>query len=179
MLLSGQKFFPFIIGIIIFNKRKYFHLKSQANPERINMSLLILPDLSLHGTCGSCSIFESNRKTIIADSGCLYRIPDPNFVHPESRIQDQKDPGPPDRHQRIEVFLTQKTVSMLSEKLSGMVNPDPGSGFFPIPDPGVKKHRIPDPGVPQHYRKSINLILCKAWHITERGLFSAMASGGG
>jgi hypothetical protein len=53
-------------------------------------------------------------------------IPDFSIPDPGSKI--------PDPHQRIYVFLTQKTVSKISEKLSGMFIPDPGSGsrFFSL-----------------------------------------------
>jgi hypothetical protein len=66
-----------------------------------------------------------------------FRIPDPNFFHPGSRI-------------RIKEFkyLNHKMVSKLSEIWSGFYIPDPdpesGSCFLPIPDPVVKK--APDPG---------------------------------
>jgi hypothetical protein len=61
-------------------------------------------------------------------------IPYPGFefFHPGSRVKKISDPDP---HYRIYAFLTQKTVSKLSEKLFGMFIPDPRSGFFP-PDPG-------------------------------------------
>jgi hypothetical protein len=51
----------------------------------------------------------------VTDTGCLSRIPDPNFS-----------------------VLTQKIGSKLSEILSGMFfpNPDPDLDFLPIPDPG-------------------------------------------
>jgi hypothetical protein len=48
-------------------------------------------------------------------------IPDPNFFHPGSRIQGQKDPGfrvkkipDPDPLKIIEIFLALNTVSKLS-----------------------------------------------------------------
>jgi hypothetical protein len=50
-----------------------------------------------------------------------------------SRFQGQKDSG-----SRIRIGSKELTVSKLSEKLSGMFNLDPGSGFFPIPDPGSR-----------------------------------------
>jgi hypothetical protein len=65
----------------------------------------------------------------VADSGCSSWIPDPNF---SSRIQDLKDSG---SQKRIQAFLALKTVSKLSEKLSGMFIPDPDLNFFLIPDP--------------------------------------------
>jgi hypothetical protein len=67
-------------------------------------------------------------------------IPDLNFFHPGSRAK--KDTGSASKSLST-VFLTQKTVSELGVKLSGMSIPDPD--FFPsrIPDPGVKK--APDP----------------------------------
>jgi hypothetical protein len=80
--------------------------------------------------------------------GCLCRTPDLNFSIPDPGLRVTKKPDP-DPHQRIQVFVTQKTASKLSEKLSWVFKPDPGSGFFflsriRIPDPGVKK--APDPG---------------------------------
>jgi hypothetical protein len=53
--------------------------------------------------------------------------------------------------QRILVFLTQKNVSMLPEKLSGMFIPDPDPDFFHpgFRIQGSKKHWILDPD-PQH-----------------------------
>jgi hypothetical protein len=67
-------------------------------------------------------------------------IPDPNFS-----ILDLNDLGAdPHPHQRIYVFLTQKTVSKLSEKLSGMFIPDPDFSPIPDPDPGVKKALDPE-----------------------------------
>jgi hypothetical protein len=52
----------------------------------------------------------------------------------------------PDPYQRIQVFLTQKFVSKLSEIWSGMFILDPDLVFFTsrIPDPGIEK--APDPG---------------------------------
>jgi hypothetical protein len=41
-------------------------------------------------------------------------------------------------------FLALKTVSVLSEKLSGMFIPDPKSAFFL--HPGSRVHKAPDPG---------------------------------
>jgi hypothetical protein len=64
-------------------------------------------------------------------------IPDPNFSIP--------DPGPkrfriqgPDKRQRVEVFLTQKNVSIIPDPEFSL----PGSGSR---IQGSKKHRIPDP----------------------------------
>jgi hypothetical protein len=48
-------------------------------------------------------------------------IPDPNFSHPVSASKNLN-------------ISTQKTVSKLSQKLSGFFIPDPD--FLPIPDPG-------------------------------------------
>ncbi len=107
--------------------------------------------------------------------GCLS---DPNFSHPGSRIQGQKDsriPDPdPHKLQRIKNFKPQKLVSKLSEIWSGMFITDPdlesGSWFFTHPESrsriqGSKKHRIPDP---QHcllvnhtqYRYIFNIVHC-------------------
>jgi hypothetical protein len=58
--------------------------------------------------------------------------PNPIFpiLDPRPRVAKIPNPVP---HQRIQVFLTQKTVSKPWEKLFGMFIPDPD--FFPIPDP--------------------------------------------
>jgi hypothetical protein len=47
--------------------------------------------------------FWRKEKGSVADLRCLSRIPDPNFFHPESRIQGQKDSRilDPDPYQRI------------------------------------------------------------------------------
>jgi hypothetical protein len=47
----------------------------------------------------------------VADPGLFIPDPESEFFHPGSRVKEIPDP-----HLRIEVFLTQKTVSMLSEK---------------------------------------------------------------
>ncbi len=63
-----------------------------------------------------------------------FRIPDPNCLHPGSRI----------RIKEFKCFNPKKWF--LSSRKSGLFIPDPGSGcwLLPIPDPGVKK--APDPG---------------------------------
>jgi hypothetical protein len=74
-------------------------------------------------------------------------IPDPGFefFHPRSRVKKIPDLNP---HDRILSILTQKTVSKLSEKWSGMLIPDPDPDFFPIPDPdpGSSDKKALDPG---------------------------------
>jgi hypothetical protein len=57
---------------------------------------------------------DSNEPNSVADPGCLSRIPDLNFFHPGSRVKRFWIPDP-DPHQRIKVFVTQKTVFKLSE----------------------------------------------------------------
>jgi hypothetical protein len=64
-----------------------------------------------------------------------FSIPDPG-----SRVPKILDP-----HKRIQVFLTQKSVSKLSEKWSRMFILDPDPDFFPSRIQGSKKHWIPDP----------------------------------
>jgi hypothetical protein len=59
---------------------------------------LINQFLLKHIFCSLCGIFSD-----------VY--PGSEFLHPGSRVKKIPDP-----HQRIEVFLTQKTVSRLSEK---------------------------------------------------------------
>jgi hypothetical protein len=74
-------------------------------------------------------------------------IPDPGyeFFYPGADPRSKRFRIPePDPHQRIYVFLALKTVSKLSEKLSGMFIPDPRSGFFYHPRSMVKI--TPDPG---------------------------------
>ncbi len=75
-------------------------------------------------------------------------------VYAGFRVSNFSIPDPRSKRSRIRIkllniFATQKTVSMLSEKWSGMFVPDPE--FFPypgfgyrirIPDPEVKKNRI-------------------------------------
>ncbi len=63
------------------------------------------------------------------------RIPDPNCLHPGSRILIQE----------FKYFNPQKSKKMISKLLKKY---DPGCSSR-IPDPGVKKHPIPDPD-PQH-----------------------------
>jgi len=70
-----------------------------------------------------------------ADPGCLSRIPDPLSKRFRIRIRIKEF--------KYFHFLTLKTVSKLSEKLSGMFIPDPDFFLIPDPDPGVKK--APDP----------------------------------
>jgi hypothetical protein len=75
-------------------------------------------------------------------------IPDLNFsiLDPESSVKKIPDPASkrfrvsdPDPHQRIQVFLTLKTVSKLSENLSGMFILDP---VFPSRIQGQKSTRF-------------------------------------
>jgi hypothetical protein len=80
-------------------------------------------------------------------------IPFPRIRIFPSWIQGQKDPGSrvkgiadPVPHQRIKVFLTQKTVSKLSEKLFGMYISDPDIFSFLDPDPGSRGNKALDPG---------------------------------
>ncbi len=67
--------------------------------------------------------------------------PGSEFFHPGSRVKKIPDP-----HQRIQVFLTLKTIYRLPEKLFGMFILDPD--FFPsrITDLGVKKASDPGSG---------------------------------
>jgi hypothetical protein len=71
-------------------------------------------------------------------------IPDPG--DPVSRVKKIPDSGSASASMNISI-LALKTVSQLSEKLSGMFIPDPD--FFPSRIQGSKKHRTPDPD-PQH-----------------------------
>jgi hypothetical protein len=81
-------------------------------------------------------------------------IPYTNFSIPDPRSKGFLIPDP-ESHQRIQVFLTQKIVSKLSEIGSGMFTLDPDLDFLPIPDHGSrgqKGPRIPDP---QHWVRLI------------------------
>jgi hypothetical protein len=49
----------------------------------------------------------------LSGSEILIPVPRSEFFHPRSRVKKIPDPDP---DQRIEVFLTQKIVSLLSEK---------------------------------------------------------------
>jgi hypothetical protein len=69
-------------------------------------------------------------------------IPDPNFSHPGSRIQDQKDSLI--RIKEYKYFLTKKNCSKALGKkydlgCSSQIRiPDPYLDFLSIPDPGVE-----------------------------------------
>jgi hypothetical protein len=76
----------------------------------------------------------------VADPGCfprilIFSIPDPgSFFHPGSTASNYFS------------ILTQKIVSKLSEKWSGLFIPDSDPGFFTHSGSrGPKRHRIPDP----------------------------------
>jgi hypothetical protein len=75
-------------------------------------------------------------------------IPDPNFSIPDprSRVKKIPDPGFGYASKNL-IFLAQKIVSKLSEKLSGMFIPDPDLVFFSsrIPDTGSKGKKAQDP----------------------------------
>jgi hypothetical protein len=72
----------------------------------------------------------------------IFSITDPGF-----RIEGQKDSGSRIRI-RIKEFkyLTQKIVSKLSKKLSGLFITDPGSGSWFFTHPGSRGQKAPDPG---------------------------------
>jgi hypothetical protein len=80
-------------------------------------------------------------------SGSGMFIPDPNFVHPGSRVKTQKDSS---SRIRIRIkklsILNPKIVAKLSEIWFEMFILDPDLDFdvLPIRDTGVKK--APDPG---------------------------------
>jgi hypothetical protein len=100
----------------------------------------------------------------------LFSIPDPNCLHPGSRIPD---PGFSSKNLSI---LTPKKAKkwFLSSKKNMIRVVHPGSRIrmltfshpgSRIPDPGVKKHPIPDPG-------SGSATLIKSFTIcTNRGLY--------
>ncbi len=66
----------------------------------------------------------------------LFSIPDPNCLHPGSRI----------RIKEFKYFNPKKWFPSSRKYYSGCSSriPDPDADFLPIPDPGVKK--APDPG---------------------------------
>ncbi len=79
--------------------------------------------------------------TNVADPGCLSRIrlfpiPDPNCLHPGSRI----------RIKEFRYFNPKKWFLSSGKYDPGCSSriPDPDADFLPIPDPGVKK--APGPG---------------------------------
>ncbi len=85
-----------------------------------------LPGLRIH-----------NHITSVADPGCLSRIPDPNCLHPRSRI----------RIKEFKRFIP-KNRFLSSRKYDpgcSSRNPDPDADFYPSRIPGSNRHRIPDP----------------------------------
>jgi hypothetical protein len=86
----------------------------------------------------TCRITNQDRKVStvrVADSGCLSRIPDPNFFIP--------DPGSKRLRIRIKefkYFLPKNCFQALGHIL------DPDLDFLTIPDPGVKKATDPGSG---------------------------------
>ncbi len=134
---------------------------------RLLWSYQQVPDLDPHrwSQCHSPQTYLSLR-TSLCDTGSFHSfflncnvagcgsgmfIPDPNFFHPGSRTQGQKDSGSGSASKNLSI-LTQKIVSKLSEKWSGMFipDPDPGSSFrIRIPYPVLDffySSRIPNPG---------------------------------
>ncbi len=76
----------------------------------------------------------------VADPGCLSRIPDPNCLHPESRI----------RIEELKYFNPKKWFLSSKKNMIWVVHPASRIRmltFYPsrIPDPGVKK-MTPNPG---------------------------------
>jgi hypothetical protein len=75
----------------------------------------------------------------VADPGCSYRIPDPNFSIP--------DPGSKRSRIRIRIkefkYFNPEKCFQVRGKFTRDVHPDPD--FLPIPDPGAKNHLISDP----------------------------------
>ncbi len=80
----------------------------------------------------------------VADPGCVSRIRIFSIPHPGSEFIPSRI--------RIKNFkyLTQKSISKLSEIWSGLFIPDPDPDFLPIPDPGVRKAADPGSGSAQH-----------------------------
>ncbi len=64
----------------------------------------------------------------VADLGLF--IPDPNFFHPGSEVQGQKDSRIPDSDPHLHQRIYPKIVSKLSEIWSRMFIPDPDFVFF-------------------------------------------------
>jgi hypothetical protein len=61
----------------------------------------------------------------IFNPNLIISIPDPGLTRSASKI--------------LGIFYSQKTETKFLKIRSGMLIPDPGSGFFSIPDPEVKK----------------------------------------
>jgi hypothetical protein len=94
----------------------------------------------------------------IPDPGSEFFHPVPgSLLDPGSKRFPDPESGFASASKNLSIF-TQKIVSKISEKLSGMFVPDPDLDFFypsQIPDPGVKK--APDPG-----SGSATLVFCHA-----------------
>jgi hypothetical protein len=81
----------------------------------------------------------------------LFSIPDPNCLHPGSRI-----PDPGSSSKNLSILTPKKAKKLVSKLLKNMMRVvHPGFRIrmltfshpaSRIPDPGVKKHPIPDPG---------------------------------
>ncbi len=101
--------------------------------------------------------------TSVADPGCLFRIPDPNFFHPGIRIFFIPEP----QSKNLSILTPNKMVSKFSEIWFELFIPDPDPEFLPIPDPGVKK--APDPGSATLLKtwKSMKIIIGSLLNVTE------------
>jgi hypothetical protein len=85
-------------------------------------------------------------KFSVADPGCLSRILDPNFSILEHRVKKIPDPGSGSMNLSI---LNLKTVSKLTEQLSGMFIPDLDDFLLsriPNPDPRSRGQKTPVSG---------------------------------
>ncbi len=61
---------------------------------------MILYGTYVYVTAVSCTISYSTLLFSVADPGCVYRIPDPNFSIPDADCRVKKIPDP-DPHKRI------------------------------------------------------------------------------
>ncbi len=115
----------------------------------------------------------------VADPGCLSRIPDLTFFHPESRIRivSIPDPGSELFPSRIRIkefkYFNPKKWFLSSRKYdpgcsSRIRVPDPD--FLPIPDPRSRGQKVPDPGsatlVHRHWQITVTCMLYHTVHYT-------------
>jgi hypothetical protein len=99
---------------------------------------VIAVEVLVHGS-RRCRVHPVLRiRDVYSESRTKFFHPGSEFFHPGSRIQGRKDSGSQIPHHRILVFLTQKSVSKLLEKLSEMFILDLDPDFFPTRIQGSK-----------------------------------------
>jgi hypothetical protein len=82
------------------------------------------------GSRGNCRLPDS-----VADPGCLYRIPDPNFFHPPIRIFSIPDPGSRIRIKEFK-YYNPRIWFLRSRKYDPGI-PDPDPDLLSIPEGGM------------------------------------------